>query len=717
MDAISLFSGAGGLDIGVRQAGFNVKACVELDVNACQTLRSAVERENLQTTVYEGDIKQFDPLEILKAAKKKPGLMKISVVATLVLAGVSAVADFRPPSVPIVSCDPFFSIWSGANAPTDDDTSIWYGGRQPIRIWIELDGVRYRLMGAKAELPGRDRGGDVPALRCTDVEVRPLTSVYEFTDGKAKVKLSFMTPKFTDELDVFSRPVTYASVRTKGAKSVKVFAEIGSELATNDDRAPMVTNRFTVAGLDAVKIGRKDQKTLSMKGDCVRCNWGYACVVNPVAEGSRVRFLLAYDDVDTVQFLGETLQAWWKRGGKTFEQMLAEAVRDGDRLIEKAEDFDSEFADDMKRVGGEKYRDLTSLAYRHSFAACKLVAAKDGRPLYFSKENTSNGCMGTVDVFYPQLPLLLLTSKTLSRATLEPIMLYASSGKWPYKYAPHDVGTYPLGNGQAYNMEPDKNGQPKPDAARMPVEECGNMLVSVYALADAEGNAAFAETYWPVLTDWVAYLEQFGFDPGNQLCTDDFAGHLAHNANLSLKSIMAFASYARLAALLKKGDLAAKYRNLAEESVPKWMKAAEGGAAGGYRLAFDQPGTWSMKYNLVWDRILGFRLFPAEVAEREMAAYRQVAQPFGLALDSRKTYTKTDWEFWSAALTGKRADLDFITGLVWRYANETPDRNPFPDWYWANNARVRGFLGRSVIGGIFMPVLGEKDIVSKWRRK
>ena len=633
---------------------------------------------------------------------------------------VGARADFRPPSVPIVSCDPFFSVWSGADAPTDADTEIWYGAKQPIRIWIELDGVRYRLMGAMAERSGRDRCDDVPALKCTDVEVRPLTTVYAFTDGKTEVELSFMTPKFTDDLDVFSRPVTYATVKTKGSASVKVFAEIGKELATNDDKAAMVTNRFTVAGLDAVKIGRRDQKPLSMKGDRVRCDWGYACLVNPVMEGKCVRFLLAYDDIETIRFLGDTLQAWWKRDGKTFEQMLAEAVRDGDRLAEMAEDFDEAFADDMKRVGGEKYRDLTSLAYRQSFAACQLVAGKDGHPLCFSKENTSNGSQGTVDVFYPQLPLLLLTSKTLTRATLEPIMLYSTSGKWPYKYAPHDVGTYPLGNGQTYNYNPaeaDPAKQKKDDAARMPVEECGNMLVAVCALVEAEGNASFAATYWPTLTDWVNYLEQFGFDPGNQLCTDDFAGHLAHNANLSLKSIMAFASYARLAEKLGKADAAAKYRKLAEESVPKWMKAAEGGAAGGYRLAFDQPGTWSQKYNLVWDRMLGFGLFPKNVAEKELAAYRQVALPFGLALDSRKPYTKTDWEFWSAALTGKRADLDFVTDLVWRYANETPDRNPFPDWYWANNARVRGFLGRSVIGGIFMPVLAEKDIINKWRRK
>ena len=239
----------------------------------------------------------------------------------------------------------------------------------------------------------------------------------------------------------------------------------------------------------------------------------------------------------------------------------------------------------------------------------------------------------------------------------------------------------------------------------MPVEECGNMLICLCALAERYGDGSLAGKYWDVAGRWVRYLEKFGFDPGNQLCTDDFAGHLAHNANLSIKSIMAFASYARLAGRLGRQDEAARYLALAKDSVPRWIEAAKDGAHGGYRLAFDRPGTWSLKYNLVWDRLLGFNLFPGEVAERELEVYRRVIRPFGLPLDSRCEYGKVDWSFWAATLTGRRTDLDFITDAIYRYADETPDRNPFPDWHWTNNGRVRGFLGRSVIGGVFMPML------------
>ncbi len=630
-------------------------------------------------------------------------MKKIVVVAAAVVVGLVSLAGIRPPSVPVVSCDPFFSVWSPSEDPTLADTENWFGAKQPLRVVVELDGTKYRLMGAKANLSHRDRVADVPALKCVGCEVRALTSVFRYSDGTREVELSFMTPKMADDLDVFTRPVTYGTVRAKGAKSVRTFVEISPELATNDDKAEMVTNELSVAGMDAVSIGRREQTPLSMKGDCVRCNWGWAYLVNPVSEGAETHFLLAYDDIAGLRFLDEDLPAWWRRGGMKFTEMLERAAADYSALVVKADDFDRDMARRMAEVGGEKYADLCALAYRQSFAACQVVAAKNGHPLMFSKENTSNGSMGTVDVFYPQMPLLLIESSVLTRASLEPIMVYAASGKWPYPYAPHDVGTYPLGNGQTYNMVDRKTGKPRSDASRMPVEECGNMLICLCALAELEDSPSLAAEYWDHVTRWVGYLEQFGFDPGEQLCTDDFAGHLSHNANLSLKSIMAFAAYSRLAERRGLKDVAEKYMKLAKDAVPRWMEAADGGAEGGSRLAFDRPGTWSQKYNLVWDRVLGFNLFPKEVAERELAAYRKLARPFGLALDNRSEYTKTDWIFWTAALSPSRADLDFHTSLVWRYADETPDRHPFPDWYFVNNARVRGFLGRSVIGGVFMP--------------
>src|SRR5204863_918512 len=125
-----------------------------------------------------------------------------------------------------------------------------------------------------------------------------------------------------------------------------------------------------------------------------------------------------------------------------------------------------------------------------------------------------------------------------------------------------------------------------------------------------------------VLTKWADYLKDKGFDPENQLCTDDFMGHLAHNVNLSVKATLGLASYARLCELRGDKDTAAKYRQLAQDFANRWVKEADDGDH--FRLAFDKPGTWSQKYNLVWDKILGFGLYPDSVRRKEMDYYLKI---------------------------------------------------------------------------------------------
>ena len=606
--------------------------------------------------------------------------MQKILLTVCTFACAAAAQAFRPPAVPLVSVDPFFSVWSAADRLTDTETTHWSGAKQPITVLLEADGRTWRLCGATP--------ADVPALPQLSTEVRPTQTVCTFADGALRVELRFATAKLPDNLEVFSRPVTYVTARVQGARTWRLLPSISSALATNDDAAPMVTNRTEVTGLPAVSIGRRDQTPLGESGDRVRCNWGYAWLVGPSAPAAgESHFLLAYDDVKSIQFFEQDLPAWWRRNGLSFTDMLAAALRDRAALLAKLDRFDAEFAADLVRIGGEKYATLACLAYRQSFAACKLVADPNGQPLYFSKENASNGCIGTVDVFYPQFPHLLLMSPVLARATLAPILVYASHPRWPWPFAPHDVGRYPLANKQRY-----AGGETAEDETRlMPVEECGNMLICLGALATYEGNADFAG--------------------------DDFAGHLAHNGNLSVKSIVALACYARLAEMRGEKETAAKYAALAKGMVPKWIAAAKGGRLDAAKLTLDKcrhpRDTWAQKYNLVWDRILGLGLFPPSVAEGELKAYRQLLLPYGLPLDSRLNYTKVDWTVWSATLTGKRDDFEALIAPLYRFADETPDRIPFTDWYWADNGRHRGFIARSVIGGVFIPALYDKDL---WRK-
>jgi hypothetical protein len=416
--------------------------------------------------------------------------------------------------------------------------------------------------------------------------------------------------------------------------------------------------------------------------------------------------MLAYDDEFSIQYMKKNLRPYWRRNGDDAAALLKKSAAEYESLKKRCEKFDAELMADLRKAGGEKYARLAALAYRQCFAAGKFVADANGQPLQFCKENHSNGCIGTSDVFYPMAPQFLLFGPTLAKSFLVPFMNYAASERWKFPFAPHDLGTYPHANGQVYG------GGERTEQNQMPVEESGNLLILFGAIAQMEGNAGFAGLYWKQLEQWAEYLKEKGFDPENQLCTDDFAGHLAHNVNLSVKAICGLGSFAKLCELRGDKAKATEYFKLAREFAQRWVKEADDGEK--FRLAFDKPGSWSQKYNLMWDRILGLNLFPAEVARKEMDFYRKTQNKYGLPLDNRKDYTKLDWITWTATLTQNRADFEALIDPIYTFLNETPDRSPMTDWYQTKTAKKVGFTARPVVGGVFAQMLYDKALWKKW---
>lgn len=414
---------------------------------------------------------------------------------------------------------------------------------------------------------------------------------------------------------------------------------------------------------------------------------------------------LGYDDVKAVQYFGENIDDYWKKDGCCFETMLRSSDEEYSDILGRVAAFENKLLERAGRLS-PRYAQILSLAYRQAVAGHKLTW-HGGELQFFSKENYSNGCMGTVDITYPSMPLFLLYNPKLVEGMLDPIFKLVEKGLWKYPFAPHDVGVYPLANGQAYGytfrhrMKADS-----PADMQMPVEECGNMLLCVAALCAVSGSYDYFEQHIVLLRQWADYLVEIGCDPSNQLCTDDFAGHLAHNCNLSVKGICATAAFAKMFRATGRDKDAIPYETAAARNAKEWEKAAFDGDH--YRLAFDQPGTWSIKYNMVWDRLLSLGLFSEDVYKREIAFYKSKMQPYGLPLDCRAGYTKSDWQMWSTVLSDDREYFEQIVDRMWRFLCETPDRVPFSDWYFTSSPIERGFQARTVQGGLFLNLLAQE---------
>ena len=169
---------------------------------------------------------------------------------------------------------------------------------------------------------------------------------------------------------------------------------------------------------------------------------------------------------------------------------------------------------------------------------------------------------------------------------------------------------------------------------------------------------------------------------------------------------MGIASYGKLAGMLGKTDVAEEYMQIAKEMATQWETMADDGDH--YRLTFDRPGTWSQKYNIVWDKLLGFNIFEPKIIEKEIALYKTLQNEYGLPLDNRATYTKTDWIMWTATLSGNSDDFDALIDPVYKYANETKSRVPISDWHDTKTAERMNFKARSVVGGYYMKLLEDK---------
>lgn len=358
------------------------------------------------------------------------------------------------------------------------------------------------------------------------------------------------------------------------------------------------------------------------------------------------------------------------------------------------------------------YSDIVALSAR-AMGALYFTGTLE-HPVIFLKEISSNGNMNTVDVIFPAAPFLLYTNPDWLAYVLEPLLEHQMAGLYPKQSSMHDLGArFPNATGHM-------DGRDEP----MPVEECGNMLIMALALVHAMEPSAAKEWInrdgrYKLWQQWTHYLVDFGLVPAYQLSTDDFAGRLENQTNLAMKGLVGIRAMAGLSEAMGYKDDHKRYTKISDDYLPKFLDYAISRDGTHTKLAYHWQGSWGSLYNQYGDALLCFHIqdepyMPHWLYRLQSKYYLQVMQSYGLPLDSRHLYTKSDWEMWIAAIVSEET-RHVLVDAMGRWLNETIIDRPFTDIYDTEGKGWTGiyFMARPVVGGHFSVLALDKACKGK----
>lgn len=369
-------------------------------------------------------------------------------------------------------------------------------------------------------------------------------------------------------------------------------------------------------------------------------------------------------------------------------------MKDFTTALSTANTLDAKVQADSSAISAD-YASIVALSVRQAFGATEVTIGKGSTGsfntsdvLVFLKEISSDGNVNTVDVIMPAWPAFLYVNPQYGRLLLEGLFRYQATGQYPNKWSVHDLGSsYPKALG--HNDGSDE---------AMPVEESGNMLIMTLSFTQATNDNSLITQYYDLLDQWTQFLISDSLIPANQLSTDDFAGTLANQTNLAIKGTIGIKAMSVIAGRLGKTAVASNYSSIASSYVPQILNFATS-PAGHLELSYNNPATWGLSYNMYADKLLKTNVFPAATFDMQTAWYPTVAQSFGVPLDTRHTYTKSDWQIWTAAFMANTAARDLFISSVRKYAADGANNAPLSDWYETTNGVDEGFRARPVVGG------------------
>lgn len=355
----------------------------------------------------------------------------------------------------------------------------------------------------------------------------------------------------------------------------------------------------------------------------------------------------------------------------------------------------------------QAYYSIVALSTRQIMAAYVLTAPPSGgcsntsmnmsEPLFWQKEISSDGNINTVDVLYPATPFFLYANPELLRYSLEPLFQNQEGGFYPNGYSMHDIGSH----------FPNATGHVEGDDEYMPVEESGNMILMTYAYYKFSNNSAFVQQHYAKLQQWASYLIEYSLLPGLQLSTDDFAGELGNQTNLAIKGLVGIQAMFFMSTLANDSFGSRNYSETATKFYSQWEGFAIDPSEKHTMLAYQWRSSYSLLYNTYPDLLLDLNLIPSSLYEMQSTYYPTVSQVFGIPLDSRHSYTKSDESMWTAATCSPETRRLFVNALGY-WLNQTVTQYAFGDLY--NTVDVGAypvrtpplvFTARPVVGGHF----------------
>ena len=354
----------------------------------------------------------------------------------------------------------------------------------------------------------------------------------------------------------------------------------------------------------------------------------------------------------------------------------------------------------------EAYYSIVSLSARQVMGAYVLAVPPAGgcnntlntsEPLMFQKEISSDGNVNTVDVMFPAMPFFLYANPELLKFNLEPLLQNQEGNFYPNGYSMHDLGT----------NYPNATGHVEGNDEYMPVEESGNMVLMAYAYYKFSGNTAWLSSHYSILSQWASYLIQYTLIPGIQLSTDDFAGQLVNQTNLAIKGIVGIQAMSAVARIAGATSDAANYSATALAYYKQWEYFGIDPTGRHTLLSYEWRSSYGLLYNTFPDKLLNLGIIPASLYDMQSNWYPTISQVFGVPLDNRHSYTKSDWEMWTAATCTPETRRLFVNGLAY-WLNYTSTDRPFSDLYetiddgsYPVSPSPVYFIARPVVGGHF----------------